>query len=147
MSCDDCLSRREFLTRGGLAVAGAAALVACGDGQFGPTAAVASSAPVSIKVSSIATLATVGQLVRIEPSSAFLAVKRTGAASFVAISTICTHQGCDTTVSTAAFDCPCHGARYDSNGHVTRQPSGGSATDLPIYATTYDAATDTLTIG
>ena len=36
MPCDDCLSRREFLTRGTLAVAGAALVAGCGDGQIGP---------------------------------------------------------------------------------------------------------------
>ena len=39
------------------------------------------------------------------------------------------------------------GARYDSNGAVTRQPqAAGSATNLPTYQTSYDSATDTLTI-
>ena len=42
MSCQDCLSRREFLTRSTLAVAGAAAVVAgCGDGQIGAGGATA----------------------------------------------------------------------------------------------------------
>jgi hypothetical protein len=36
MSCEDCLSRRAFLTKTTLAVAGVAALTAgCGDGQIG----------------------------------------------------------------------------------------------------------------
>ena len=42
MSCQDCISRREFLTKSTLAVAGAAAVVAgCGDGQIGAGGATA----------------------------------------------------------------------------------------------------------
>lgn len=151
MSCEDCLSRREFLTRSTMAVAGAAALSACGDGQFGPTAVTAIVGTSSFKVSSIPELATVGQLVRVPPLSAFIVVKRTAATppAFLAVSMICTHQQCETNIVGAALECPCHGSRFDSDGKVTRQPQGttGSATNLPTYTTRYDAATDTLTIG
>ena len=150
MPCDDCLSRREFLTKSSLAVAGAAALAAgCGDGQFGPTQVISTSSSVSFKVASVPALATVGQLARVPFDSFFAAVKRTGPSSFVAISRICTHQGCETNLQGNIFACPCHGSRYDSDGKVTRQPQGtsGSAPDLPTFPTRYDTATDTLTIG
>ena len=150
MSCDDCLSRREFLSRSSLAVAGAAALAAgCGDGQFGPTALTQTSNGVSIKVASLPGLATTGQLVKIPPTIGLIAVKRTGTNTFSAVSTVCTHQGCETNITGGILECPCHGARYDADGRVTRQPvgTGGTASNLPTYATKYDAATDTLTIG
>ena len=149
MPCEDCLSRREFLTRSTVAVAGAAALAAgCGDGQFGPTALRQTNTGVSLKVASLPELATVGQLVKIPVQAGLIAVKRTGPASFAAISTVCTHQGCEVNINSGAFICPCHDARYDNNGRVTAQPvrTSGSATDLPVYTTKYDAATDTLTI-
>ena len=149
MPCEDCLSRREFLTRSTVAVAGAAALAAgCGDGQFGPTALRQTNTGVSLKVASLPELATVGQLVKIPVQAGLIAVKRTGPASFAAISTVCTHQGCEVNINSGAFICPCHDARYDNNGRVTAQPvrTTGSATDLPVYTTKYDAATDTLTI-
>ena len=149
MPCEDCLSRREFLTRSTVAVAGAAALAAgCGDGQFGPTALRQTNTGVSLKVASLPELATVGQLVKIPVQTGLIAVKRTGPTSFAAISTVCTHQGCEVNINSGAFICPCHDARYDGNGHVTAQPvrTSGSATDLPVYTTKYDAATDTLTI-
>lgn len=152
MSCEDCLSRREFLTKSTLAAAGVAALsAACGDGQFGPAAVTPILGTSSFKVASIPALATVGQLVRVPPAGAFIAVKRTGTApaTFVALSMICTHQQCETNIVAGALECPCHGSRFDSDGKVTRQPQGtsGSATNLPTYVTRYDAATDTLTIG
>ena len=150
MPCEDYLSRREFLTRSTVAVAGAAALAAgCGDGQFGPTALQQTSTGVTVKVASLPELATVGQLVKIPVKSGLIAVKRTGATSFAAISTVCTHQGCEININSGAFICPCHDARFDSDGHVTAQPirTSGSATNLATYPTKYDAATDTLTIG
>jgi Rieske Fe-S protein len=149
MPCDDCLSRREFLSRSGLAVVGAAALaVGCGDGQFGPAGVTLSGRQVAFKASTISGLATTGQWVLIPSDSDFRAVKRTGPASFVAISTVCTHQGCATDIRGNAFECPCHGARYDTNGKVTQQPNAaGSATNLPAVTVTYDAASDALTVG
>ena len=156
MTCQDCLSRREFLTRSTVAIAGAAALAAgCGDGQFGPTALRQARGTVFIKVASLPDLSTTGKLVKLPPDltdaggfPVLIAVKRTGVATFAAISTVCTHQGCEVNILSNAFVCPCHDARYDDNGHVTAQPvrTSGSATNLPTYTTRYDAGTDTLTI-
>jgi cytochrome b6-f complex iron-sulfur subunit len=151
MSCRDCLSRREFLTRSTLAVAGAAAVVAgCGDGQIGAGGATAPIllTPLSFKVSAVPALATVGELAFV-PTDARIAVKRTGPDTFLALSTTCTHEGTMIAIvnNNTSFECPNHGARYDSNGTVTRQPqAAGSATNLPTYQTSYDSATDTLTI-
>ena len=69
--------------------------------------------------------------------------------TFLALSTRCTHEGTriDIVNNNTSFECPNHGARYDSNGSVTRQPqAAGSATSLPTYQTSYDSATDILTI-
>ena len=150
MSCEDCLSRRAFLTKSTLAVAGVAALsAACGDGQIGgsaPTGPLPTG--LTLKVSTVPALATVGVLAYV-PADARVAVKRTGPTTFLALSTTCTHEGTriDIVNNRLSFECPNHGARYDSNGAVTRQPSAsGSATSLPTYATSYDATTDILTI-
>ena len=157
MSCGNCLNRREFLARSTLAVAGAAALAAgCGGTDAGLTdnhtpVAIGGSTAVTLVVSTVPALATVGQLVRVGPNTDFLAVKRTSAspAAFLALSVVCTHQGCITNIEGNAFVCPCHDAHYDSNGSVTQQPqgTGGTATQLQKYNTSYDAVSDTLTIG
>lgn len=157
MPCDNCLSRREFLTRSTVAVAGAAALAAgCGDGQFGPTALQRQArGTVSVKAASLPGLSTVGQLVKLPADltdaagfPVLIAVKRTGAATFAAVSTVCTHQQCEVNILSNAFVCPCHDARFDNDGHVTSQPvrTSGSATNLPTYTASYDAGTDTITI-
>lgn len=147
--CRDCVSRREFLARGTVALAGVAAAVAgCGDGEFGPTAARPVDGTVSLKVSSLPQLATVGQPVFVPGTDNRITVQRTGPSSFLALSAICTHQGTLVTIQSDGFVCPNHLAAFDRTGNVTRQPqSAGSATPLPRFPTRYDAATDTLTIG
>src|SRR5438105_3921771 len=117
MSCNDCMGRRAFLARGGMAVVGAAALVAgCGDGQFGPEPLGTTTGTVKFKVATLPGLANTGQLVKIPPQLGLIAVKRTGTSTFSAVSTVCTHQGCETSVAGSGLECPCHLAAYDSDG-------------------------------
>jgi len=151
MSCEDCLSRRAFLTKSTLAVAGVAALTAgCGDGQIGGVGATGPfPTGLTLKVSTVPALATVGVLA-FHPTDLRVAIKRTGAASFLALSTTCTHEGTriDIVNGALSFECPNHGSRFDSDGNVTRGPNAsGTVTRLPSLATTYNAATDILTIG
>jgi cytochrome b6-f complex iron-sulfur subunit len=74
-----------------------------------------------------------------------LIVVHTAASTFVTLSAICTHQGCSVVYSTTDNDleCPCHGARFATDGAVKLGPA---TKPLAKYATTYDAATDTVTI-
>jgi cytochrome b6-f complex iron-sulfur subunit len=151
MSCEDCLSRRAFLTKSTLAVAGVAALTAgCGDGQIGGVGATGPlPTGLTLKVSTVPALATVGVLT-FHPTDLRVAIKRTGASSFLALSTTCTHEGTriDIVNNALSFECPNHGSRFDSDGNVTRGPNAsGTVTRLAILATTYNAATDLLTIG
>ncbi|NOZ86988.1 MAG: ubiquinol-cytochrome c reductase iron-sulfur subunit [Deltaproteobacteria bacterium] len=58
-----------------------------------------------------------------------LFIKRTEK-GVVAFSAICTHLGCIVQKSDQGFMCPCHGARYDESGRVTKGPA---RRDLPKY--------------
>jgi Rieske Fe-S protein len=42
-----------------------------------------------------------------------------------ALTSICTHQGCDVSFvsATSGFHCPCHGARFSFDGKVTLGPA------------------------
>ena len=45
------------------------------------------------------------------------------AGSFTAYSAVCTHQGCPVSYTGNGFQCPCHGASYDTTGQVTGGPA------------------------
>jgi cytochrome b6-f complex iron-sulfur subunit len=151
MSCEDCISRRAFLARGTLAVAGVAAVATgCGDGQIGGSVTTQPlPAGLTLKVSTVPALATVGVLT-FHPTDVRVAIKRTGPTTFLALSTTCTHEGTRINIvgNAVSFECPNHGSRFDSDGNVTRGPNAaGTVTKLPAIATSYDVTTDILTIG
>jgi len=47
------------------------------------------------------------------------------AGSFIALSLVCTHQGCIVAFDSSAdvFNCPCHGSKYNGNGGVINGPA------------------------
>lgn len=40
-----------------------------------------------------------------------------------ALSSICTHLGCNVRRVSSGFECPCHGSRFDGGGKVTHGPA------------------------
>ena len=152
MACEHCLNRRSFLTKSALAAAAAALASGCGNGEFGPplpshAAGGRPSGSVTIKVANFPGLASTGTLVEVAIERA---VMRTGPDTFLALSLICTHQGCDAEVVNNIVDCPCHHSRFRSDGSVINGPDNSSATSIaPLtqLTTSYNAQTDELTIG
>ncbi len=70
----------------------------------------------------------VGPPVDFPPDSAtFLPDRRlyvfNSADGFYAISSICTHLGCNVKHIGAGFECPCHGSKFDENGRVISGPA------------------------
>ncbi len=70
----------------------------------------------------------VGPPVDFPPDSAtFLPDRRlyvfNSADGFYAISSICTHLGCNVKHIGAGFECPCHGSKFDQNGRVISGPA------------------------
>jgi len=149
MPCELCVSRREFLATAATA-AGLGALAACGDGDVSGTAPILPEGPppgTSITVADYPALANNDVLVRV--ANRWIAVKRTGPAAFAAFSMRCTHQGCATNiVNGQTFHCPCHGSNFANDGTVINGPFTGDAIGaLEPVSTSYDPATDQLTIG
>jgi cytochrome b6-f complex iron-sulfur subunit len=71
---------------------------------------------------------TVGNPDQFPPGSVtFLADRRVflfhGPDGFFAISSICTHLGCNVKRTKVGFACPCHGSRFDENGRVVHGPA------------------------
>jgi nitrite reductase/ring-hydroxylating ferredoxin subunit len=60
-------------------------------------------------------------------SVTFLADRRlyvfNGADGFYAISSVCTHLGCNVKRGGPGFACPCHGSQFDENGQVVHGPA------------------------
>ena len=61
--------------------------------------------------------------VQAEGSSAPIYLLRNGEADFVALSPICTHQGCTVNVEGDRLVCPCHGSTFSRDGGVLRGPA------------------------
>lgn len=155
MSCENCVNRREFLIRAAGTTGAAALLAACGDGALSspisvrvPTDSIPSgSKKLVITVGDFSGLATVNRLVQV---STFVTAKRTGTDTFQAFSMACTHEGCLIGIvnNGQSFLCPCHSSRFANDGSVINGPTtGGSIGPLQKLSSTYDPATDQLTIG
>ena len=137
---EEGIGRRTFLVQSGI-LAAVAALAACA-GSGGPTAP---SVPANsqIDVGNYPTLANVGGVALVSLGSAPVAIVRVSTMSFIALSRVCPHQGGIVNESGTRFVCPNHGATFDLNGNwVGGQPTS----NLHQYSTTYDAASNTLTI-
>jgi len=136
------MDRRVFLARSGM-TAIAAALAACGLSNT-PTAPGSLSQPIMITVPQYPSLANVDGVAYVDANGNPLAIVRTSASTFVALSRICPHAG--STVNTASFGflCPGHGAQFDSSGHNI---GGQRTSSLTSYPTQFDAATGILTVG
>lgn len=52
-----------------------------------------------------------------------IVVRRLADHSLTAVSTVCTHAGCEVRVLPDAFQCPCHGSEYDVTGEVMEGPA------------------------
>ena len=135
-ACASCISRRAFLADAATIAALTTLFAACGDAPVAPP-----TGKVEVKVGDFPGLATMNQLVLVDDRRA---AKRTGTSSFVAWSRLCTHEGTPVDVSGSGFVCPNHGSRFDNNGQVTLGPASQA---LATLVTSYDAATDMLTIG
>lgn len=107
-----------------------------------------------VNVSSYPELNTVGGIVQTTIAGVnngeMVFISRIDAQTFVVFSTVCTHSGCGVDLPVDAASncvCPCHKAEFArSNGAVLKQPTSGSATDLPRFSSTYNASTNVLTI-
>ena len=59
---------------------------------------------------------------------------RTSDSNYVALSKVCTHQGCTVGYSSSSNEiaCPCHGARFSLDGAVLKGPANRSLTKYSV---------------
>ena len=144
--CDSCVTRRDFLGRVAM-VASAVIVAGCSvsdltDVGTGPIP----GGSITFKSTDYAGLATTGQPVEVKTSTGAnsgIAVVRTSATTFLALSMACTHEGTKVNIVGKIFDCPNHGARFNSTGGVTLGPANRALNQRTLA---YDATTDTITV-
>ena len=62
----------------------------------------------------------VGTIKKLDDKKVFIFAGKDG---LYAISSVCTHLGCIVHAAEGAFQCPCHGSKFDKNGKVTAGPA------------------------
>jgi Rieske Fe-S protein len=80
-------------------------------------------------------LENVGGYVKVTEVNNPFIIRKTGADSYIALSLICTHQGCVVDVNAeegGAFACPCHGSTYTNIGEVTKGPAENDLQNFKI---------------
>jgi cytochrome b6-f complex iron-sulfur subunit len=136
------IGRRQFISASVLAAA-AVALAACSASSSSNDFTGPTNVGLTLKLSDYATLASVGGVALVTASGSPIAVVRTGASTFVALSRICPHQGSTVNLVSNGFLCPNHGASFTLNGTWT---GGQRTSNMRSYTTTYDSVAGTITI-
>lgn len=133
-------TRRDFVVLGGFATAGVCA--ACGGGGGSPAAPSAPVAqptatprpPNEVRVALMPVGATVEATGTLLGAPLPIAVTRESEAVVLAVSRVCTHQGCTVNLPASAgatLDCPCHGSRFQTNGQVVNGPANRPLASFP----------------
>jgi Rieske Fe-S protein len=143
MSC----SRREFLKLVQVGVGGSALLSVLPGCDSAGGAAVEGSVTVTggkavLTFAQFPQLAAAGGGVVVSAGGVPIAVLRTGTSAAIALSAICTHQGCTVAYQGGSLNCPCHGSRFSSTGAVL---GGPASSPLPALTATLNAADITVT--
>lgn len=120
--------RREFVRHVGALTTVVATARCSGDSPTGPLA------PPTAQPSTLSVpLMAVGATVAAFDGGVPLAITRLDETAVVAVSRVCTHQGCTVLLPAApgsTLDCPCHGSRFTSAGAVINGPAN---VPLPTY--------------
>jgi cytochrome b6-f complex iron-sulfur subunit len=149
-TCAGC-TRRVALQ--GFAMTAASLLVGCSDGATPPPDAPPTSSHtmcgsnlcLDLADPLNAALTEVDGAVTVQVSRDTIIVVRTSQSTVIALSEICTHQGCNVRYDRVGkvFNCPCHGSRFSLAGTAIRGPA---SSPLRKYVTQFDESTNLLTI-
>jgi cytochrome b6-f complex iron-sulfur subunit len=136
---DGRCSRRAILEGIGVAAIGGLLLAGCGsNGADLPNATVTTCGAdtcIDLTDAANAVLAQTGGTMVFDAPDDRILIVRVSEGSVLALSAICTHEGCivDYNASAQRIDCPCHGSEFGVDGHVIQGPAG---VPLKVYTAT-----------
>jgi nitrite reductase/ring-hydroxylating ferredoxin subunit len=137
-SCVGCLDRRQVLESIGRVTAGVAAaglLAACGRGG-GPPDDGTPSAQTGGRSGALAEVADVpegGALSVGDADGNRLLLTQASAGTIVALSAVCTHQGCTVEADGGELVCPCHGSVFDLSGANVSGPARRPLSEVDVH--------------
>jgi Rieske Fe-S protein len=143
-ACARC-TRRQFVSASVIGTV-TALLAACGDGVIGGVGNItgpATSVSLTVKLSDYPALANVGGVAILSGTTTPIAVVRTAASTYVALSLVCPHQGTTVNLSGGRFICSNHGATFNTSGTWT---GGQPTSSLVALTSTLNAAAGSLAI-
>ncbi len=113
------MKRRDFIKSSSV-VGGSSLLYACGGRTIKPLTVPQQGSTLSINKSALNN----GQLLIAHPNERYpISIAELNDGSYAACLMQCTHQKCETAPNENGYICPCHGARYDKRGKVTKGPA------------------------
>lgn len=137
-------TRRRFLQVAAQGVACAAcsgSLTACGDGEDAPPL----EEDVVLTLADYPDLMTEGGQLELDPDiSGYgypIFIRNEGGGEFTALGGHCNHRSCAVMSTSDGFECPCHGARFASDGALREGPA---TADLARFETQSDGTTLTI---
>jgi Rieske Fe-S protein len=117
------LSRRSFLKQAGVMALPLA--VGCAAAGIATHRVPAQNGRAFVPVADFPEMAVVGGAIKLQiegrENPVFLI--RAGEGRYIALSSVCTHLGCQVRKLSQSFRCPCHGSTYDLEGAVLRGPA------------------------
>ena len=139
--CAGCLDRRQVLMRGGLVTMGVAAagvLAACGGGSSDDDAATSGDSSAGSGSGALAKVSDIpegGAISATDADGNQILLTQPTAGTIVALSAICTHQGCTVAPDGKQLKCPCHGSVYDLSGGNVSGPAPDPLPAVDVHVT------------
>lgn len=132
--CAGCLDRRQVLQRAGVVGLGAAVvgvLAACGSGSgsSGPQATRGADG----SLAQVSQIPVGGAVSGKDASGKPIIIAQPEAGTIVAMTAICTHQGCTVLPDGKRLVCPCHGSIYSLTGQNESGPAPSPLAQIDVH--------------